>query len=375
MRKLRVGVIGGGTQARVGHIPWWIKNPNSELIAVAEPSKDVADGLIKEFKIGNVYTNTERPDLEMLDKEDLDVVSVCTPPGLHCEHTVEAAKRGIHVLCEKPMALTVEDCDKMITACEKNHVKLQIGFMKRYNLGFQRIKEIIDMGELGTIGYVHLHWTLPPKMSRPPAPKGVERIPEQWMGGGFMADGPHYIDQFRWLIGEIKSICGEYRPASRGPSGFFGDVSIAVLRFENDSIGIIHRGAGYCDPNTGSLYEHGEVDGMDGSIRWKVPAFSSFELPEIHTMKGVMDCLVPIRPPIASDPYVNYQFYRQIAGFIDCINNDSQPLVNGKDGRVATEIVLAFFKSVDEGRTVKLPLEGSPNLPGIMKNLIEKTRK
>jgi myo-inositol 2-dehydrogenase/D-chiro-inositol 1-dehydrogenase/scyllo-inositol 2-dehydrogenase (NAD+) len=276
---------------------------------------------------------------------------------------------GIHVLCEKPMALTIEECDRMVSSCKKNNVKLQAGFMKRFNIGLKKIKDIISNGELGTVAYVHVHWTMPSAMPRPPMPKGVKRVPQQWVGGGFMADGPHYIDQFRWWIGDIKSVCGEYRPMEKGPFGVFRDVAVAAFSFENNAVGIFHCGGGYCDPRTGSLYEHGEIDGINSSIRWVVPAFSSYELPEIHMMTGVSDSLVPIHPPVSTNPREYFQFYRQMDAFIDCINNDTQPLVTGEDGRAATEVVLAYYQSVDERKTVKLPLKRSPDLPQIMENL------
>ena len=142
---MRVGVIGLAGVGRT-HISKW--SEIAELVSVCDLDSTVLAQITESSQI-NGYTSVE----QMLDKEDLQAISICTPPKSHLSITQQAADRGIHVLCEKPMASTVSDCQAMIDICSRQSVVLQIGHKKRFLPAIQRLKEISE-GDLGHIQYI-----------------------------------------------------------------------------------------------------------------------------------------------------------------------------------------------------------------------------
>jgi len=146
-RKVRLGFIGCGMVSRVGHGPAAAADSRAVLAACADPDDGNRGRFAKRYKIAAAF----RDHRDMLERARLDAVVIASPPWLHAEHVEDCAARGLAILCEKPLAGTIEDCDRIVAAGNNYPVLLLIGHSKRLEVGFQRIKEWISAGRLGRV--------------------------------------------------------------------------------------------------------------------------------------------------------------------------------------------------------------------------------
>ena len=234
-KKVKVGVIGCGLIAHTAHLPWYWENPDVELVAVCSDIEKQAKATAKRWDAKHWFTDYKK----LLEMEEIDAVSICTPLWMHKEISVAASKAGKHVLCEKPMARNSQEANEMVDAAEAAGKKLMIGFMKRFNPGFLKIKEIIDKGTIGKVYHTDIHWNLyfPPNSHVSKIFSEDERI-----GGGVVLDNcSHYIDLFRWLINsEVDSVVAE--TSTIVPERIYEDQASIIMRFKNRATSILDMG-------------------------------------------------------------------------------------------------------------------------------------
>ena len=229
MKKIRFAIIGCGriAQRHAGHI-----KSKGVLAAVCDVVKEKANQLAKEYDAIPFYSIDELLKAEA----GIDVVSVCTPNGLHAEHSIKALQAGFHVLCEKPMALRVTDCEKMISSAEKAGRRLFIIKQNRYNPPVVAVKKALDEGRLGKIYSIQLNcfWN-----------RGMDYYKNSWKGtlkldgGTLFTQFSHFIDLLYWMLGDIidvQSMMHNY--AHRGIE--FEDTGVAMLKFANGAIGSVN---------------------------------------------------------------------------------------------------------------------------------------
>lgn len=205
-----------------------------ELVAVCDIIVEKAQFIAEKFP-ARVYSSLE----EMLSAEssNIDFISICTPNGLHAEHSILALNFGVNVLCEKPMALTVKDCLKMISTAEMNNRRLFAVKQNRFNPPVAKLKELLDDGKLGRILSVQLNcfWN-----------RNSDYYSDSWKGsldldGGILfTQFSHFIDLLLWLVGNVKSVKSFMRNSIHKDSIEFDDNGVVVLDFENGAIGGIH---------------------------------------------------------------------------------------------------------------------------------------
>jgi len=246
---IRFAIIGCGriSQRHAEHI-----NKKGTLVAVCDVVKERAD------KLANKYNAIAYYSIEELLKAagNFDVVSVCTPNGLHAEHSIKALGAGLHVLCEKPMALRVKDCELMISAAEKNNKRLFIIKQNRYNPPVVAVKKILDEGRLGKIYSMQLNcfWN-----------RGADYYANSWKGtlkldgGTLFTQFSHFIDLLLWMIGDVKLV--QSMMANYEHQGIieFEDTGVVILQFVNGAIGTINYTVNSYSKNMeGSLTIFGE---------------------------------------------------------------------------------------------------------------------
>ena len=200
--KLRIGVIGGGAITQQGHLPFYDLSPHVASIVVADPCQERLDEIRNTFKkVENVYADYR----DMLDREKLDCVSICTPNHLHAEATFHAIRRGAHVLCEKPMALDLDDADRMIDAAREKDVLLMTNFTHRFFNGSRKIKELLDEGAIGSPHSIHIRYV----HDGPYAgwAKSDWFYEKNMSGGGALMDmGVHAVDICRYFLGPVRTV-------------------------------------------------------------------------------------------------------------------------------------------------------------------------
>ncbi|HEU5164394.1 MAG TPA: Gfo/Idh/MocA family oxidoreductase [Chitinophagaceae bacterium] len=227
---LRFAIIGCGRigQRHAGHI-----QNLGKLAAVCDIEATKAEELGKKHN-ANIYTSIE----ELLGtEENLDVIAVCTPNGLHAEHSIKALKAGVHVLCEKPMGLSIKECGEMIKTAEKANKRLFVVKQNRFNPPVEAVKKLLDEDKLGKIfsvqlncfwnrdaAYYHNSW------------KGTKRLD----GGTLFTQFSHFIDLLYWMVGDVKrakAFTGNY--AHQGIIEF-EDTGAVILEFDNGVIGTVN---------------------------------------------------------------------------------------------------------------------------------------
>src|SRR5699024_5457399 len=196
INKVNVCLIGTGRAGMIHAKNFSSRVPYANLIAICDVSKDSLKEAKKILSVKYTYENYE----EALENDEIDAVAIVTPTKLHKDIIIAAANKKKHILCEKPLARTVEECDEIIKVVEENQVKLQVGFMRRFDYSFQEAKNIIDSGELGDVVLIK-------SLTRGPSK------PQPWMydinisGGPIAEVNSHDLDTVRWLSNsEVKSI-------------------------------------------------------------------------------------------------------------------------------------------------------------------------
>lgn len=230
MPVLNFGIIGCGqiAQRHAEHII-----NNGKLIAVCDNIKIKAEALASKYK-ATFYTDI----LNLLKNErEIDVVVVCSPNGLHAAHTIQALKAGFHVLCEKPMAIKVQDCADMIKESEKASKRLFITKQNRYNPPVAAVKDAIDKGILGKIYSVQLScfWNRNPDYYQN-SWKGTQNMD----GGTLYTQFSHFIDLLYWMIGDVKKAFALTENFAHKDLIDFEDTGAVAIQFYNGAIGTIN---------------------------------------------------------------------------------------------------------------------------------------
>ncbi|HQM03406.1 MAG TPA: Gfo/Idh/MocA family oxidoreductase, partial [Candidatus Cloacimonas sp.] len=231
MKTVKIGLIGCGRISK-NHLDAVTQIPEAEFVAACDIVEEKMQAIAENYGIKNLYPNYQ----EMLEKEKLDLVSICTPSGLHPQMGIDVANHKINVLTEKPMATNIEAADALIKACDKNNVKLFVVKQNRLNSTMQLLKRAIDKGRFGRIYLAesNVFW------QRPQAYYDAEKWRGTWEfdGGAFMNQASHYVDALYWLLGNVDSVMAYTATMARRIEA--EDTGCAILHFRNGIIATIN---------------------------------------------------------------------------------------------------------------------------------------
>ncbi len=340
--QVQVAVIGAGRAGMI-HARNFAQGrvPRALLAALVEPHEETRRHAGQELHCDRIYVDYR----QALADPEMDAVVVATPSVHHCEIVLAAAAAGKHILCEKPMAMNTIECDTMLAAVEHAGVKLQIGFMRRFDSGFVAAKQRIEAGEIGRVVMVH-------SLTHGPT------TPKPWMYDIRKSNGPlsevnsHDIDTLRWLSGsefeEVYAIAGNYRsPEARQQFPDFYDNVVLTARFTNAAQGSISGAQGVqygYDSRCEILGEHGLI--TVGRL--------AADTVVSHTPSGSSASIVRSWMNLFLDAY-----RAEDEDFIRCILEDRQPRATGRDGKAAVMVVNAGNRSIAQRRPVLLSEEGA----------------
>ncbi|MHA1757549.1 MAG: Gfo/Idh/MocA family protein, partial [Promethearchaeota archaeon] len=338
MKKLRYALIGCG-RISSKHVESIIANHNKYLpIACVDIIKDKAQNsasMIEKFfnREIKVYTSYE----DLLDKEELDVIAIATPSGSHAEIALKALENDVNVICEKPMALSTYDCDKLIEKEKKSTAKMIIVMQNRYNKPIRKLKEAIEKNELGKIyhGQISVRWN----RNKEYYSQAEWRCTWKEDGGALMNQCSHGIDLLQWMIGgKPRSVYGiiksfkKYREAE--------DFGAAIVEFDNDTIGLIE---GTVNSYPRNLEEKFSIFAEKGT-----GVIGGLAVNYIETWR-VKD--QEFEDPICKNPPNVYGNGHLILykDFYKTIINNEQPYITPSDGKNSIEIILGIYKSYKTG--------------------------
>lgn len=344
--KTKWGVLGSGGIARRRTIPEGItKAENAELLAVydtnAQANREVAD------QFGAEACTSE----EELLGSDCDIVYVATPADLHCEQVILAAKAGKHVFCEKPLGLTLEEGNRMLTACDECKIKLGVGFMMRFHAYHQEALKLVREGRIGTpvFGRAQLSCWYPPT-------EGAWRQDPSRGGGGSLMDmGGHCIDLLEMFFGPARRIScttGNLVHPYRSE-----DTAVVLLEFANGAKGVVDNLFNVPDESSknrfelygskGSILAEGTIgQGEGGEMVATIQELDKEYAAQQHRCSSGAQ---PIQPkPI--------NMYRaEVEAFSQAVLDNSDPPVGGDQGLWSQTVLAACYESAAAGRCVDLP--------------------
>jgi len=335
MKKIKVGLIGCGRAGMIHARSYAGNIRGAELAAVCDPVKENLDAAQRELNVSRICTDYR----EVMADPEIDAVVVVTPTQFHRDIVAAAAQAHKHVFCEKPMASTVEECDEMIEACRGNGVKLQLGFMRRFDRNFQRGKEMLDSGVIGEATLLKSN-TYGPSQPKP------------WMFDVRRNYGPigevnsHDFDTLRWYAdSEVKMIHAvghNFRsPEAAAEYPEYYDTCSVLLEFENGIVGSItgaqYVGYGY-DSRT-------EILGTKGII--KIGSQDANNVQTVTAEGWILTDSIDSWRTLFREAYLE-----EDRAFIRAIIDDTEPEVTGRDGKMALLLVQESLRSILEKRPI-----------------------
>ncbi len=330
---LEVGVLGAGRIGRLHskHLAYQI--PGVHLRAIADISPGAAQACAKDCGVDRAETDYRR----VLDDPQIKAVVICTPTDTHARLIEEVSAAGKHIFCEKPIAHALADIDRALHAVQSAGVKLQIGFNRRFDPNFARIRKAITNGEIGETHLLHI-------VSRDPAPPPISYI--KVSGGLFLDMTIHDFDMARFLTGsevtEVYTLAAVRVDPAIGAAGDL-DTAILLLKFANGTLGTI-------DNSRKAVYGYDqriEVFGSAGVVRVDNNYPNSAVISDANTVHRDL----PLN--FFMERYTE-SFLAEMRSFVRSVQKDEAPEVSGNDGRAAVVIALAARKSHEEHRPVKL---------------------
>ena len=330
---IRVGLIGAGRIGRVHAENLTYRVPEANLVAVSDIFVEAAEKLAADFQIPATYKDHRR----IMEDKTIEAVVICSSTDTHSIMIEEAATAGKHIFCEKPIDHDLSKIDRALATVEQAGVKLQVGFNRRFDPNFRRVREIVAAGEIGDPHILHI-------TSRDPGPPPIEYI--KVSGGIFLDMTIHDFDMARFLMGEeVEEIYATGGVRVDPQIGEAGDIDTAIitLRFKSGAIGTI-------DNSRKAVYGYDqrvEVFGSEGVVR------VSNNTPHTAVVSNANGVHSPLPLLFFIERYTE-AYVAEMKEFIECIQQDTTPPVTGNDGRIPVVMAYAANKSFEENRPVKL---------------------
>ena len=282
----------------------------------------------------------------MMRSVAIDVVVVLTESGNHAKHVVELARHGKHIVVEKPMALTLDDADAMIRACDESGVKLFVVKQNRFNVPVLKLRAALDAGRFGklVLGTVRVRWCRPQVYYDHDSWRGTWALD----GGVLTNQASHHVDLLEWMMGEVDSVFAMSATALANIEA--EDTAVVTLRFRNGALGVIEATTAARPTDLeGSI----SILGEGGTV-----VIGGFAVNEMLTWNfatpqtGDEDVLkkYSVNPPNVYG-FGHQAYYEHV---VDCINNNRQHLVDGLTGKKSLELINAIYESIETGKEVSL---------------------
>jgi len=340
MGTLKIGVIGCGSIARRRHLLEYEANSKVEIIAVCDIVSERADEMATKYN-AKAFVDYK----ELLAIVDLDAISICLPNYLHATVSIEALDAGCHVLCEKPMAISKEEAENMIKAAEKNDKKLMIAHNQRFVSSHQKAKQLIDNGELGKIYSFRTTFGHPGPEKWSIDGKASWFFDKEKAFIGALGDlGVHKSDLIRYLLGEISEVSA-FVETNAKENTTIDDNAVCIMKTADGVIGTLTASWSYVAGGDNSTVIYGEKatlrleDDPDYSliVQYGNGETVNYELDKIQTNEegGQKNTHV-------------------IDHFVDSIIHNTEPLINGEEGKKSLEVILAALESSATKKIIQL---------------------
>jgi len=342
-RKIKIAVLGLGRISK-NHLESIAQlSDDFELVAVCDARAQFVKDAAETYNV-QAFTHLE----DMLEQSDADIVSVCTPSGLHPAHTIQIAQSGRHVITEKPMATRWQDGVDMVKACERAGVRLFVVKQNRLNDTLQLLKNAIDQGRFGKIymANINVFWTRPQDYYDQDSWRGTWALD----GGAFMNQASHYVDLAHWLMGPVQSVQAMMGTLERKIEA--EDTGVLNIRWRNGAMGSVSvTMLTYPKNFEGSV----TILGEKGLVRIGGVAVNEIqewqfadERPEDNEIKAASYQTTSVYG------FGHPRYYQNVA---KSMRGEEKPLVDGQEGLSSLELLIAAYRAARDNVTINLPLE------------------
>lgn len=334
---MRIGIVGAGSMGEA-HTPAWqaLAGRGAELVGILANRPGSAETFATRYGI-QAY-----PSYEAL-LADVDIVDICVPTDMHADFTVRAAEAGRHIVCEKPIALTLQDGRAMIEACQQAGVRLFIAQVLRFVPQYSVAQQVVAAGQIGEPGVIRLT-----RAAYQPRKATDNWFVDETRSGGMILDLMiHDYDYARWIGGDIERVFAKSVRAIRPDAP--GDYALVTLRHRNGAIAHVEGGWAY---PPGYFRTSIDIAGTDGAIEWISDTADPLHL---YQAQSAATETAEVGLPLSlldESPFVT-----QLRHFYDCVVNNTPFMMSPEDALAALEIGLAARKSLRTGLAVTLPLE------------------
>lgn len=343
-REWGFAIVGGGVIS-AWHVEALTGLSNARIRAVVDVVAEVAERRGREWGI-DAYTSLDAA----LDRDDVDVVTVCLPSGLHAEVGIRVAEAGKHLVVEKPIEVTLDAADRLIAACERAGVGLGVISQHRYDPGVVRLRQAAEAGRLGQLilGEAAVKWYRTDQYYSSAGWRGTRSMDG---GGCLMNQGIHYVDLLLWMMGPVRRVFA--RCATAAHTLEVEDVAVAVLEFANGAVGTITASTAVYP----GLPERLEITGTGGTVVVEVGQIRAWELKDEKGETSPYGRKLRWSPAGAEAPVDRAATHRaQLAEILAALESGRPPPVEAGEARRCLELILAIYESARLGCDVELPL-------------------
>ena len=339
---LKVGVISCSGMA-TGHMKGVINHAQAELVAICDVDVEKMNKVGDTFGIKRRYKDYK----ELIAQPDIDAVIIVTPDALHKEMAVAALQAGKHVLCEKPLALTREDCVEIAEAVKKSDKKFMVGQICRYTPAFKAAKEIIDRGEIGELMFVESEYA-----------HDYEKIlkPGNWrwdpLRNGVVGGGCHAVDLLRWVAGDPEEVQAYSNHKIFDPALPYDDTTIAIMKFPNNVIGKVFVSVACKREYTMRSLFYGTkgtiiCDNKSNKFQLFRTSINGHDEPAVHPTQ--LNSEIPVEIPVAIN---NHNAAAEFDEFANIILNDKEVTTTVYEGAKTVAACFAIVEAAETGKVV-----------------------
>jgi len=347
--KIRLGIIGSGGIFRHLHVPYLEQSDLCEVAVIADPNQEAANELAEKLNV-DVVSHWEK----VIERNDLDAVTIATHPRPRCEIAVAAAETGKHLFVEKPMCCSKAEGDAMVDAVEKAGVKLQVAYLERWNPYLNKLKELLDQGDLGQPLLVHANqvgWF---------APNHPWLFVQEESGGMLIEQAIHTIDRWLWHFGDVDSVYGRTSQVDVGGTypGLEKGVhnnAVFIASFKNGMTGTLSKSwaSEMRFGGEGMVGSKGSAEYGTDHLRWKTHDMEQQE--EFEASVPDDDSYRNLPPNSRQQNY--WPIYSKgacIENWLRAVRGEEEVTADARIGRRGVEIAEAIYRSAKTGEVVEL---------------------
>jgi UDP-N-acetylglucosamine 3-dehydrogenase len=345
-KRIRVAIVGAGRIAETAHIPAYLRNPHTKIVAIVDTDSKQLARMTKKFKVKKTFASVD----DLFDKEEIDAVSICTPPDTHAEIALKGLQHGAHVLCEKPLTTDTENGKTIVTASRNTGKILMVGFHRRFIPTYQKAKNEILSGRLGHVYCVEDHFIEPNPLY---AFSKSTWFFKPGIGGVLLDISPHIFDMLNFLFNDFPvAISAQSHTYLDQP---VEDFCVFLVEYSSGRMGI-----GTASWMSSKVVESTNILGTAQNL-YITPGFymkeSTNEFREIAMLRAAGESLVSMK--ISSLPFINVRradaHQLEIDYFVNRIRKNNVSLDSALNGLSVLLTTDAARKAIAEGRKVEIP--------------------